>query len=188
MEKMNDGYDGLRQIVLDAVGRAAIGKGKERHASGEDFEDQQICQIPRWQKSIHGLLFQVTKKAMEIERLPTLEAQIKELQDIIIYSAAAIIVKHEELGKAYQQNIQQNIYQKASDFIDENTVSQTISPTNIGKDYQQNIYQKASQTIYQKASDLVDENTNIPVSQTISPTNIGSIDVDAVQDIIGKTN
>jgi hypothetical protein len=90
--KKDDGYDSLRKILMDSVDRAAIGKGKARHSCGENFEDQQICQLPEWQESIDGPLFQIAKKAMEIHRLPTCEAKIKELQDIIIYTAAAIIV------------------------------------------------------------------------------------------------
>lgn len=90
-----DGYNELRRVLNDAVLRAAKGKGKERHASGENFENQKICQIPRWQKNIHGLLYQITKKGLEIDRLASLEAQIRELQDVIVYAAGAIIVTEE---------------------------------------------------------------------------------------------
>lgn len=88
----DDKYKELRRVVTEAIERAASGKGKERHANDNAFEDQQICQIPKWQGSIDGLTYQINKKAIETKRMSK-EAAIKELQDVIVYAGAAIIVR-----------------------------------------------------------------------------------------------
>ena len=88
-------YKKLREVFSMALEQASNGKGKERHASGESFEDQQICQIPRWQGSIDFDTGQAIKKCLEVNRLSTKEAKIKELLGAINYIAAAIIILKE---------------------------------------------------------------------------------------------
>lgn len=74
-----------------AYERVSIGKGAERHADGQPFEQQDICTELR----LFGLspaIYQIRKKAKELLRFNRRTKQIEELQDIIVYAAAAIIV------------------------------------------------------------------------------------------------
>jgi hypothetical protein len=89
------GYDSLVHVLVAALDQAQAGKGLERHASGEDFEDQQICQIPQWQGSVDFPLGQAVKKCLEVNRLPNIEAKEMELLGAINYIAAAVIVLRE---------------------------------------------------------------------------------------------
>ena len=92
---MESPYKKLTEVFDMALGQASTGKGKERHASEEPFENQQICQIPRWQGSIDFDTGQAIKKCLEVNRLSTNEAKIRELLGAINYIAAAIIVLKE---------------------------------------------------------------------------------------------
>jgi hypothetical protein len=85
-------YTELRRVLSEAADQAEFGKGKERHANDNAFQDQQICQIPLWQQTIDGLVFQVCKKALEAKRLSK-EAAIKELRGSAVYLGAALIVR-----------------------------------------------------------------------------------------------
>ncbi|RPH88529.1 MAG: hypothetical protein EHM66_00545 [Deltaproteobacteria bacterium] len=90
---VDENYKALRDVFEAAIHQAADGKGKTRHAGEyEAFEDQQICQIPRWLGSIDGPLFQAVKKCLEVNRISTTEAKIHELLGALNYIAAAIIV------------------------------------------------------------------------------------------------
>ena len=90
----DDGYDCLRAVLDQAVEQASSGKGRERHASGEPFDEQTIMQTTR----AHGLGFatgQAEKKLREAHRLVDKEDGIRravhELLGAINYTAAAII-------------------------------------------------------------------------------------------------
>ena len=90
----DDGYDCLRAVLDQAVEQASRGKGRERHASGEPFDEQTIMQTTR----AHGLGFatgQAEKKLREAHRLVDKEDGIRravhELLGAINYTAAAII-------------------------------------------------------------------------------------------------
>jgi hypothetical protein len=89
-------YIKLSEVLDMALEQASSGKGKERHASEESFEKQQICQIPRWQGSIDFDTGQAIKKCLEVNRLSTNEAKIRELLGAINYIAAAIIILKEK--------------------------------------------------------------------------------------------
>ncbi len=83
------GYEALGEVLQHAVNQAAGGKGKDRHASGEPFEQQKICRIAR----AVGLGFplgQAEKKIEESLRLGTRGPD--ELLGAINYLAAACIV------------------------------------------------------------------------------------------------
>jgi hypothetical protein len=94
---MMDNYESLKTVFKDAYDQAATGKGKERHAGNEPFEQQQICQISRWLGSVDYDIGQAVKKCLEINRLPTAEAKISELLGAINYIAAAIVVLKEQV-------------------------------------------------------------------------------------------
>lgn len=90
----SDPYLSLSEVLEMAYNRAAKGKGMERHASGESFEQQPICNELRALRSITPALFQARKKILESERLPV-DMAVDELLDAINYLAAAVIVKKE---------------------------------------------------------------------------------------------
>lgn len=85
-------YSELRRVLGMAVDQAAVGKGKERHASdGEAFDEQPIVRFNLWLGSNHGDIFQACKKATESTRLPR-DRAIAELLGAINYLAAAVLV------------------------------------------------------------------------------------------------
>jgi len=83
--------------------QATEGKGNERHATGERFQDQKIMVIARWLgKSVAGgPLFQAAKKIFEAATLEQLypttgvDRAIHELRGAINYLAAAILLLEE---------------------------------------------------------------------------------------------
>ena len=87
------GYESLASVLDEALAQAQSGKGKERHASGEAFEDQQICRLCR-EDGIGFATGQAKKKATESHRLEG-EFGVKELLGAINYLAAAVIVRRE---------------------------------------------------------------------------------------------
>lgn len=90
------GYEKLADVFRRAIEQAAVGKGRERHATdGEPFERQQICQLPRWQGTIDFPAGQAIKKCLEVNRLPGREAKVRELLGAMNYLAACVIVLDE---------------------------------------------------------------------------------------------
>jgi hypothetical protein len=90
-------YQKLEKVLTDAMEQASRGKGKERHADDEPFENQKICVINRWiaGSPVAGALFQAVKKTVESSRLSG-ERAINELRGAINYLAAAIILLEEK--------------------------------------------------------------------------------------------
>lgn len=88
-------YSSLKRVLYMAYDQASSGKGKERHANNDTFESQPICQIPRYQGSIDFVTGQAIKKCLEVTKLPTVDAKIRELLGAINYIAAGIIVLQE---------------------------------------------------------------------------------------------
>ena len=84
-------YTSLENVLHRALEQVSAGKGAERHATGQAFEDQPMQTISRLVGSHHGLLYQAIKKAQESTRLPTVERQVAELLGAINYLAGAII-------------------------------------------------------------------------------------------------
>jgi len=89
---VNPGYEMLAEVLQKALDQAQNGKGKARHASNENFEDQQICEIAMRLKDspVGGVLFQSVKKIYETPRLE-IDAAIRELYGAVNYIGAAII-------------------------------------------------------------------------------------------------
>lgn len=81
-------YARLHDVLATAEDQAAGGKGKERHADDQPFEDQPIQWIEEHFKSFQ--LGQAAKKMHESQRLPE-DAAIKELLGAINYLAARVI-------------------------------------------------------------------------------------------------
>jgi len=99
-------YGELERILLDAMEQATGGKGKERHADGEAFEDQKICVINRWLKGspVAGALFQAVKKTVESSRM-TPGAAIRELYGAINYLAAGVRLLEEIMEDEVEKSI-----------------------------------------------------------------------------------
>jgi hypothetical protein len=93
---LDDRYASLKRVLADAMLQAKSGKGKERHADGESFENQKICVINRWLAGspVAGTLFQVVKKTVESSRMAP-DAAIRELYGAINYASAGIILLEE---------------------------------------------------------------------------------------------
>jgi hypothetical protein len=100
-----DRYSALRKVLEDACKQASDGKGRERHADNNRFEDQPIMQITRLvgDHPVGALAYQAIKKTIESGRLYKLRgagAAIAELHGAINYIAATVISLEEiEAGK-----------------------------------------------------------------------------------------
>jgi hypothetical protein len=88
-------YFELESVLRNALSQAAEGKGKERHANGENFEDQMIMWIEETFKSFQ--LGQAVKKMHESQRLDV-DAAIVDLLGAINYIAARIIFLKKQSG------------------------------------------------------------------------------------------
>lgn len=89
-----DNYSELKRVLEMAYSQAAEGKGKERHANGEKFEDQPIMTIAKG----HGLGYQTGQAAKKLQEAHTLlklrgkHAAIQEILGAINYAAAAVLL------------------------------------------------------------------------------------------------
>lgn len=84
------GYESLHDVLLRALEQAQVGKGAQRHAQGQPFDEQPMQQLAR----LYGVGFalgQAAKKSQEAMRLPTTERQVAELLGAINYLAGAVI-------------------------------------------------------------------------------------------------
>ena len=99
---MNEpGYTKLAQALQAAYNQAAIGKGKERHASESvAFEDQPMSVINRQLGSIDGFIYQAHKKSLEAKRLPPERAQAELLGAINYLAGAWIELERQRVAKA----------------------------------------------------------------------------------------
>ncbi len=97
IENFEGTYDSLLHVFNAALLRASIGKGKERHATDEPFEDQPICTELRLLGTTPAV-YQVRKKARETLRMSSDQAR-REWLDVIVHAAAAFLVLNEELEK-----------------------------------------------------------------------------------------
>jgi len=98
MTEPNENYESLHRVLMQALDQAQSGKGKERHADGNRFENQPICVIGR-RKGYGFTEGQVWKKILEVDNLLTIDAKIREMLSIIVYAAADIILLEEEKAK-----------------------------------------------------------------------------------------
>jgi hypothetical protein len=84
------GYESLISVLNMALNQAAAGKGKERHAQGQPFEDQPMQRISQLLDSAEGMRYQIMKKTQESARMEK-DAAIRELLGAINYAAGTVI-------------------------------------------------------------------------------------------------
>lgn len=89
-------YASLHVVLMRAYDQAASGKGKDRHANADPFEDQVMCYLAS-QIGIAGPAFQVCKKTIEACRLPY-PANVNELLGAINYAAGCVIEIERKAG------------------------------------------------------------------------------------------
>jgi hypothetical protein len=92
------GYEPLASVLDEALAQAQAGKGKERHANGEPYDEQKIVTLNLQIGSEHGAIFQGCKKAQESARLEA-ERGDAELLGAINYLAAAVIIRRKLRAK-----------------------------------------------------------------------------------------
>jgi hypothetical protein len=84
-------YNSLHNVLNRAYLQASEGKGKERHAGGQPFEDQPMQTISGLVGSPDGLAFQAIKKIGESQSFEETPRRVAELLGAINYVAGLII-------------------------------------------------------------------------------------------------
>lgn len=107
------GYGALENVLSRAYNQAASGKGNERHAAGEPFDQQPMQTISALVGGDGGLLFQAIKKIHESQRLNH-AAGIAELLGAINYLAGAIIYREAQADMKIAK-VEEPLLRRASD-------------------------------------------------------------------------
>ena len=103
LAEINDGYEMLRDEFVAAVEQASGGKGKERHANDQPFDQQPILAITRLLDGhpCAALAYQIIKKTIEAGRLVKLrgtDAAVAETYGVMNY-AGAMAIRLKEIGE-----------------------------------------------------------------------------------------
>ncbi len=100
--QVKEGYEKLDAVLYEAISQSQDGKGKERHATNNNYEDQVICVVGRLLKGhpFGAHAYQIIKKTIEAGRLYQIkgqEAAYQEMLGSINYAAAmCILIKEGE--------------------------------------------------------------------------------------------
>lgn len=97
--KINKDYKELSLVLAKAFEQASTGKGKERHAGGQAFQDQPMQSISNLLNSTDGMAFQAIKKIKESAGMDTFERKERELLGAINYIAGIIIYEKMKANK-----------------------------------------------------------------------------------------
>jgi len=94
-------YSSLKKVLKDAELQSSKGKGLERHANENKYEEQVICVVQRLLKDhpFGGHAYQIIKKTIEAGRLYKIkgkEAAYQEILGAINYAAAMCILIKED--------------------------------------------------------------------------------------------
>jgi hypothetical protein len=97
-----DSYASLSRVLTAAKEQASTGKGKERHANDNNYEDQLICVVGRLLRGhpYGSHAYQVIKKTIEAGRLYYIhgpDAAYQEVLGAINYAAAMNILISEDV-------------------------------------------------------------------------------------------
>ena len=88
-------YSTLHTVLQLAYDRASKGKGKERHANNQPFDQQVMARANRATNG--GFSYgQIMKKIEEIPNLKSDSERVNEMLDIIVYAAGYVLVKLEK--------------------------------------------------------------------------------------------
>ena len=101
-QTIDSDYASLRYVLDDAFAQAATGKGRERHARGNPFEEQHMQTISRLLGSDDGMAFQAIKKLTEGLDMTDPAARKRELLGAINYIAGIIIYHDMRLENVYE--------------------------------------------------------------------------------------
>ena len=110
------GYSPLERVLCAAYAQASGGKGKDRHAAGDDFLDQPIMTIGRLLKSADGEAYQAIKKLREglmMHQRGNTDAAIRECLGAINYIAAVALLLAESEVLPEQVQTEETHAQKA---------------------------------------------------------------------------
>lgn len=91
------GYEALAAVLAQALDQAQNGKGNQRHAQGEPFDQQPMQKII----SLYGVGFalgQAAKKTQEAQRLPYEHARAELLGAINYIAGAVIALDRQQMG------------------------------------------------------------------------------------------
>lgn len=96
------GYLPLLLVLMEAFDQACMGKGKERHVFNDAaFRDQQIFEIAE-KVGIGFCTGQAVKKLYE--QHASLRDDVRDLLGAIVYTAAAVIILHEQIEQQEKEN------------------------------------------------------------------------------------
>ena len=87
----SDNYASLQAVLDAAYAQAAHGKGAERHARGNPFEEQHMQTISRLLGTERGMAFQAIKKLTEGLDMADPDARERELLGAINYLAGIVV-------------------------------------------------------------------------------------------------
>lgn len=88
---IKEGYHSLAKALQGALDQAQHGKGNDRHAQGQPFDDQPMQRISGLLGSRDGMAYQAIKKIQESQRFDDTDRTIKELYGAIVYLAGMIV-------------------------------------------------------------------------------------------------
>ena len=94
-------YECLEEVLHEALLQAAVGKGKERHANGEPFEEQPMMKIAD-RRGVGFILGQADKKSEEAQGMfnrGEYAAARRELLGAINYLAGAVVFFDRSVAK-----------------------------------------------------------------------------------------
>jgi len=95
-----EGYEDVAEVLDRALAQTQSGKGKERHATGEPFQEQEIMQGAR-RCGLGAPVFQIRKKSLEAQRLAyngDYERAMADILGVIIYAVAEYLRVEEMQG------------------------------------------------------------------------------------------
>lgn len=91
MSMTTPGYEVLADVLQAAYDQSAHGKGAERHAHGNAFEDQRMQTISDLLDSPDGMMYQVIKKMTEGIGFQEHDRREKELLGALVYLAGIVV-------------------------------------------------------------------------------------------------
>ena len=121
-------YTSLRAVLDEAYAQAATGKGKERHAGGQPFEDQPMQVISDMLGSNDGMAYQAIKKIREGLAMPDPDRTVRELLGAIVYDRAFLTPDPVPLYRRATQLFERAVALSSTPFLDHRDTLTEHSP------------------------------------------------------------